>query len=134
MSCYTYPDDHSKGFTFALRHDMRHTFRIFILVALLLAKFTLSFFGQGDNSDDSFTESISTSKHNISHVDTLCFVDENESRVESDDDNDDHNFLILSDSIESLSANLQRIVFASFAGKDLASAEKLFILHSNFRL
>ncbi len=134
MSCYTYQHDRLKGFTFVPRHDMQNSFRIFILVSVLLAKFTLSFFGQGSGSDNSFTESIANSKQNTSHVDALCFVDENESRVESDDDNDDHHFLVVADSIESLSANLQRIVFSSFAGNCLVPVQKLFILLGNFRL
>jgi hypothetical protein len=70
---------------------MFQNLKIFSLVLALLAKFTLTFFGQEDGLETKSNTSIFPTKVEWSAHQSYCFIDENEQRLEGDDDNDDQN-------------------------------------------
>lgn len=133
-ACYTYVIHLIKEFIFVPHHEMKHSFRIFFLVTLLTAKFTLSFFGQSERGHSEFEASFSKSSHTSLQLEAICCTDENETRVEGDDDTDENEYDLQCENKFVAWSHGQRYQSSIFANLDFLSSESLFILYRNFRL
>ena len=115
-------------------HEMKHSFRIFFLVTLLTAKFTLSFFGQSERFHSEFEAIFSKSSQTSLLHEAICCTDENETIIEGDDDSDENEYDLQCENKFVAWSHGQRYQSSIFANLDFLSSESLFILYRNFRL
>lgn len=120
--------------TFVVIRSMAHSFKIFSLVLVFLARFIIGAFLQDDQPVHSDTTEFQSQKNQVVLLSEFCCSDENETESESDDETESH----LSDGFcQAHLLSLSRLNFATCSvvkcQSSITGADKVILLR-NFRL
>ena len=113
---------------------MTHSFKIFSLVLVFLARFVIGSFLQDDQPVHSGATEFQSQKNQVVLLSEFCCSDENETESESDDETESH----LTDGLcQSHLLSLSRLNFAAITAaqckSSITGADKVILLR-NFRL
>ncbi len=134
MSCYSYRNKRSNLEIFADPIKMLNSIKIFALVFVLLAKFTMSFIGADLGGICKVKASVHSTKEGSDFHSELCFTDESETKTESKDQGSDTYHLFFdSFSIGNIESSCLQAAYSYFRLNSYPS-EKRFLLFGNFRL
>jgi hypothetical protein len=112
---------------------MKFSLKIFLLIAVLLAKYTLAFSGGDFHSDNSNTANISPVKEKICLIGEMSLMNENDTRTEGDD-NDDEQFSIQTGTYTFLVASVVDVFQKDWRLFVRSCSGSLFLRYRNFRL
>ncbi len=134
MSCYTYRNHDGKSEIFAATLEMLNSFKIFTLVFVLLAKFTMSFLGSDLGGIATVKASVHSAKDESGFHSELCLIDECESKTESKEESGDKDQLYFENSCIEFTDILSLQAAYTFLSYSSLHTERRFLLFGNFRI